>query len=632
MNCRKIAVVAFALAGTLLLASAASATTVFLGVGSSAQWPTAGIAAISPDPISGASAPCGTHIWTGKNGKNGATIVGVDPRAVTSGSTTTPPYEPGNLWVAWDSSTAPTVVCAYLSVDSVVGLRLYFGQGTGGDWTGTGSHGNGTLHFVTGTSAAEAIAGITDTDATVPCVVASLIDSNPSDTCKSSTPVPFNVAMTDIRPEDGQYANGRAAQTFGYNTGGAVCGPNPVLSSFSATNGQICAFNINTFSNGTSITDPSSGLTVPAAQTYNFGAAPVIIFGNNNSTGLGGSGCTYPTNILSKTAAKLWSGQIGTGQQAFGPNVCNAQLSVTQREPTSGTYNTFEFQLVHARDGNSGDTQEENSATNTPIVGNPPSGNCPTPPAAFTSPYTCTNPLVLSSGQNSIRFRAIGTGEMVNAVNGTTTDVSPYSDRLGYAFYSLGSFFSSADAHVQYFTLQGVDALYSNYNTSGLFGTCSGALNTSGGSTFKCTTLLPSFAHILDGTYRVWSAYRWVAPPSLASTDIRIQVLTAADDQAHYALNNPANGGISTANTTITSVADFVDPADLKVFRSHYPLSVVGPSGIDANDGTNAGFCAADQTTCGVEEGGDMAGVVFFVITDVQYYNATGGEFFTNIE
>jgi hypothetical protein len=648
MNCKKISVLAFALVGVLLLASVANAAppVVFLGVGSSAQFPTAGIAAVSPDPVTGGSAPCGSHLWSGKNGKLGATILGVDPRA--TGTPAIPPLEPGNIWVAWDNSTTPTVVCAYLVVDSVVGNRLYFAQGAGGDWFGTGSTGNGTLHFITGTSQGNVIAGFPDTDLSVPCVVAQAIDSNSADTCKASSPVGFNVAMTDIRPEDAQYANGRASQTFGYNTGATVCGPNPFLSSYSATNAQVCAFNVNTFGGTVTVTDPSSGLNVPAAQTYTFGAAPIIIFGNNNSTGMGGAGCTYPTNINSKSATKLWAGYVGTSQQAFGPGVCNAQLSVNQREATSGTYNTFEFQVVHARDGNSSDTQENNGVAMTQIVGNPPSGHCPTPPAAFTSPYTCTNPLVLSSGQNSVKLRAIGTGEMVNAVNGTVTDLPPYSDRLGYAFYSLGSFFSSANAHVQYFTLQGVDGLYANYNTNGLFGFCAGSIPA---GTYNCSTPLPSYPHIQDGTYRVWSQYRWIAAPGIntaaaGTTGALIYgVLTAGGDQAHYALANPSLSGISCNGTGLSTytgpcfikaIADFVAPQDLKVFRSHYPLSVVGPSGIDANNGTNSpstGFCAADQSSpnC-IEEGGDMAGVVFFVITDQQLFGQTGNEALTNIE
>lgn len=634
MNCKKIAVLAVALFGALLLATTANAgpAKVFLAAGSSGQFPTAGIAAVTPDPVTHTAAPCGSHLWTGKNGKLGAAILGVDPRA--AGSPLVPPLEPGNIWVAWDVEPNPTVVCAYLVVDSIVGVRLYSAQGSGGDWAGTGLTGNGTLHFITGSGPGAGspsgcvlgtcglIAGFPDTDATVPCDVASAIDSNAADTCKLASPLGFGVGMTDIRAEDAQFANGRNAITFGYNPGGATCGPNPFLSSYSATNAQVCKFNING-------TDPVSGLTIPAFSTLSFGAAPEIIIANNNGV-MGGSGCAFPTNILSKSAAKLWSGQIGTANQAFGPGVCNAQLAVNQREAESGTYTVFEFQLVHARDGNSSDTQEENGATNVAIVGNPPSGNCPVPPAAFTSPYTCTNPLVLNSGQNSIRFRSLGSGEMVNSVNGTVANLPPFADRLGYNFYSLGAFFSGANANVRYFTLQGVDALYSNYDTAGAFGTCSGTVP---GGTFKCTTKLPNFAHVADGSYRVWSVYRWMVPTGLPSTDIRMQILTAGQDQAHFALANPGSSGENCSACVISAIADFIPPQDFKLFRSHYALGSAGVVPADANNGTNATFCAADQTSPNCpEEGGDAAGVAFFIVTDVQYFNATGGELNTEIE
>lgn len=657
MNCKRISVLALAFVGALLCASVANAgpAKVFLGVGSSAQFPTAGIAAVSPDPVNaGLSAVCGTHLWTGKNGKNGGVIEGVDPRSVAG----TPPLEPGNIWVAWDAEPA-TVVCAYLSVDSVVGLRLYFSQGAGGDWAtapvGCPTSGNGTLHFTAGTVGGSLITGFPDTDATVPADVVAAINSG-----GGACPVGFTVAMTDIRPEDGQYAYGRAAVSnanggFNYNPLGATCGPNPVLSSFSATNAQVCAFAISSAT--VAGTDPVSHLPIPVAQTYTFGAAPVIIFGNNNGnlgtgTLAGSAPCAspYPTNILSKTAAKLWSGQIGLSQQVFGSGVCLTQLLVNQREPVSGTYNTFEFQVVHARDGNSGDTQEINGALNTPINGNPPAGGCYAPPAAFPAlPGSCTNPLFLSSGQNSVRLRAIGTGEMVNDCNGTAISANqayPYPDKLCYAFYSLGSFASTtntgANVVLRYFTLQGVDALYSNYNTAGAFPICVGSIKL---GTFNCNLPLPTFAHLIDGSYRTWSNYRWVAPPGLAAADIRLEVLQAGQDQAHFALvTNPgANGGGTTCNGTglasyagpcfIGAIADFVAASDFPVFRSHYPLSVIP---IDANNGTTSavtGFCAADQVApnC-VEEGGDMAGVGFFKVTDIQYFNATGGEFLTNIE
>lgn len=599
MNCKKILTAALSVAGAMLFATATNAQTVVLGAGSSAQFPTAGIAAVTPDPVSGVSAPCGSNLWTGKNGTNGATVNGIDPRSGTTA-------EPGTIWVAWDNSTSPTIVCAYLSVDSLVGLRLFFAQGTSGT--------NGTLQFVSGTAAGNQIAGFPDTTTTVPSNIAALING-----------AHFNFAATDIRPEDGQYAFFRAANSsanggFGYNPSCVVAGT-PVWSSFSNTNAQVDCFRI-------SGTDPISGSAIPSFKTVPLGAAPILIFLSTNGT----VGST-PTNILSKTAEKFFSGQIGSSQSVFGTGVNNAVLSEIQREPLSGTYNTFEFQLVHARDGSAGDgTQELTGFTGSTI--SPTPAQCFVGGSAFTA---CTNPMYINSGVNSIRYRAIGTGEMIKAINGGTTVPTTNRDAMGYAFYSLGSFFTSANSVVKYLSLQGVDPLYSAYNTSGVFGTCSGSIPA---ASFKCTTVLPSFTNIINGNYRVWSAYRWVVntsaplPPSAVTT-----LLQASQDQAAYALNNPSLGGISAANTAISAIADFVpayyypsgtQTAFLKVFRSHYAIS-----GIDGNNGTNgpSAFCAADQAApnC-VEEGGDMAGVAFQITTDQTYYATTGSELLTQIE
>jgi len=590
----------------MLFATAANAQTVVLGAGSSALFPTVGIAAVTPDPISGGGAPCGTHLWTGKNGSVSAVVNGIDPRGGT-----TP--EPGNIWVAWDT-TRPTVVCAYLAVDSLVGQRLMFAQGISG---GVCNVGNGTLQFTSGTASGNLIGGFPDTDATVPATVAAAINGTH-----------FNVAFTDIRPEDGQFAYFRAANStasggFGYNPTGLVAGQ-AILSSFSNTNAQVDSFHI-------SGSDPISTCAIPSSTTTPLGASPIVLFYRTNGT-VG----SVPTNVLSKTATKFFSGQIGSSQQVFGTSqngvaVPNAVMSQIQREPLSGTYNTFEFQIVHARDGNSGDTQECASFCGSTIA--------PTPAACFVggTPFVaCTNPMYINSGTNSQRYRAIGTGEMVKAVNGTTTVPTTNPDAMGYAFYSLGTFFISG-SHLKYVTLQGVDGLYSNYDTSGLFGTCAGSIP---GGTFQCTTKLPSFPHVQDGSYRVWSSLRAITntsaplPPALATT-----LFHAAQDQAAFALNNPASGGISCSACVISAIADFVpnfsypggvQTAFLKVFRSHYPIS-----GVAANNGTNPPntFCAADQASPNCfEEGGDMAGVPFYINTDVTYFNIFGGEWLTQIE
>jgi hypothetical protein len=594
MNCKKFLTVALSFAGAMLFATAANAQSVVLGAGSSALFPTVGIAAVSPDPISGAGNPCGNHLWTGKNGALSATVNGIDPRSGTTA-------EPGSIFVAWDNSTTPTIVCAYLSVDSLVGQRLFFAQGASG---------NGTLQFATGTAASNLIAGFLDSDATVPGPVASLING-----------AHFNVAFTDIRPEDGQFAFFRAANAvasggFGYNTGCSVAGT-PIWSSFSNTNAQVDCFRI-------SGTDPISAVAIPSSKTIPLGASPIIPFINNNGS-IGAA-----TNILAKTAEKFFSGQLGGSQSVFGTGVGNVVMAEIQREPLSGTYNTWEFQLVHARDGSAGDSTQEKNGSG---LINPTPAQCFVGGAAFVA---CTNPMYINSGLNSQRYRAIGTGEMIKAVNGTTTVPTTQPDRLGYAFYSLGSFFITS-SHLKYLTLQGVDALYSNYDTAGLFGTCSGDINT---ANFQCTTKLPSLANVAAGNYRVWSSLRAVVntsaplPPAAVTT-----LLHAAEDQAAYALSNPALSGINAANTNISAIADFVpnfsypggvETPFLKVFRSHY-----GISGLAANNGTNgpSAFCAADQAppNC-FEEGGDMAGVAFQIISDQSYFNATGSEFLTQIE
>ncbi len=597
MNGKQILTAALSLAGAMLFASSAHAQSVVLGAGSSALFPTVGIAAVSPDPISGAGNPCGNHLWTGKNGTNGAVVNGIDPRSGTSA-------EPGNIFVAWDNSTTPTIVCAYLSVDSLVGQRLFFAQGASG---------NGTLQFATGSAASNLIAGFLDSDSSVPSAVAALING-----------AHFNVAFSDIRPEDGQFAYFRAANSaanggFGYNPSCSVQGT-PIYSSFSNTNAQVDCFRI-------SGTDPISGNSIPSSKTVPLGASPIVPFINTNGN-LGGG--TLPTNVLAKTAEKFFSGQLGSSQSVFGTGVVNTAMAEIQREPLSGTYNTFEFQLVHARDGSAGDSTQEKNGSG--LIAPTPS-QCFTGGSAFTP---CNNPLYLNSGANSFRYRAIGTGEMVKAVNGTTSVPTTQPDRLGYAFYSLGTFFIGG-SHLKYLTLQGVDGLYSGYDTNGLFGTCSGDINT---SNFQCTTKLPSLVNVANGNYRVWSSLRAIVntsaplPPAAATT-----LFHAAQDQAAYALTNPSLSGETCSSCNISAIADFVpafsypggtETSFLKVFRSHYAIS-----GADANNGTNgpSTFCAADQAApnC-IEEGGDMAGVAFQVVSDQAYYNQTGSEFLTQIE
>src|SRR5208337_835016 len=109
---RTATVLAFAAMMLFSLSSFASTTVQFLGAGSSAMFNTFALAAYG-------SSTCGGYIWTYKNGAQG-----VDGRGGGA------PVQTGNIWIVWDNPTAPTVVCAYLNVDSVVGNQLFFAQPT----------------------------------------------------------------------------------------------------------------------------------------------------------------------------------------------------------------------------------------------------------------------------------------------------------------------------------------------------------------------------------------------------------------------------------------------------------------------------------------------------------------------
>jgi hypothetical protein len=659
MNHKKVLSAALVAAAGLLCASSAhaQANVYMVGIGSSALYPSITLAEVTNDPITSAAAPCsgasGGGVWTGKNGSGSPAVVaaGNDPR--TGG----PVAEPGSISVVWNNAAATAgnpipansgaVICVFLSVDSIVGQRLYYAQGPSGT-------GNGTLSFNdNGNVGQKKVAGINDSTTTVPPGVTAAING-----------LHFTHAYTDIRPEDGQYAVSRAAAAqpppyapgpFGYDPSSLVVGTR-VYSSFSNTFAQVSPYNI-------AGNDPFSGQPVLVSSTIPIGAAPVLVLVNDNIS-LGNA-----TNILSKTAAKVFSGQIGNPQAIFGSTVvpsANLGISQIQREPLSGTYNTFEFQVVHARDGSTDDTMERSTVAPSGsglIDPTPTTSGCPggglTPPVAFTTGQLgCTNPVFINSQNNSIRYRAIGTGEMINAVQnnlGTENTLvigNFLGDNIGFAFYSFGGEWSPAKNDLKYLQLQGVDALYANYGssgwaTSGHFPTCTGAILPAP-STLQCPGLLPTFSNILNGSYRAWIVQRAIVPtaPAYAATTALVEtVITQAQDQSAYALKNPVASGSS-----ITYIADWVPipnsnnsvaayaPFTLGLFRSHYPLTLAAGT-FNPNNATVTSYCTSDQIAAGFtapcpEDGGDMAGVAYQIRTDQLYNQYYGGSnfLFTQVE
>src|SRR5215468_1610181 len=125
MNKKALLAAVLCLVIALLLFASASYAQVpqFVSAGSSAVFTETAIAAATGDPITGSAARCGSHLFTSTTGgKNVA--AGIDPRPGI-------PAEPGNIWIVWDQSPNPTTVCVFLSVDSIVGLRLLHAAAVG---------------------------------------------------------------------------------------------------------------------------------------------------------------------------------------------------------------------------------------------------------------------------------------------------------------------------------------------------------------------------------------------------------------------------------------------------------------------------------------------------------------------
>src|SRR5271157_193902 len=657
MKNSKLFTVLASLAIALLFATASYAQAPqVVGVGSSALFPSVAIGAVSADPITGSAAQCGTSFWSGGS----SLAYGLDSR---SDGGTPVPHEPGSLWVAWGpNDTAPTTVCAYLSVDSVVGQRLFLGQSATGNATlvvaagAKTTAGGNKVSYVLDVCSAGAVpasanvssiteAGTTATfTATAP--LATNFANGASVTISGSTvaayngtftignvtattftftttagagadaagvanigmdcpglPVAvynlinnahFNVAFTDIRAEDGQYAYHRAACTLipgdatkacmGYGPEGHI--GTAILSSYTSASAQVVAYAI-------SGTDPLSGLGIPAFTTIPVGGEPVVVFVNTSNAAAGHLGNAAFTDVPVQVLSNYYSGYAG-GTADMNPSVLpnNALIHIVEREPVSGTYNTFEFGAIRTAADNRVRSQE---------LGNTPTAPCFVPPAA---PVACGNPLWLAGADTATRARAIGTGEMVTDVSAGNAAINPV-DSLGYAFFSLGTF--GGKANIKYLTVGGLDPIYANgTNPAGAFPNCSGYFNVAP-VTFACGAPgLPTFNNVIAGNYRPWSVLRAVtfvpSPAAVAS------LILAAQDQAAPTSTPHIGDFVPSRYCANAGCGSFVD--GLPVFKSHYGIS---------------GFTPDNGIISGTESGGDMAGQTFTDQAEKDYDNFVGG-------
>ena len=474
------------------------AKTQFIGAGSSALWQTTGIGAWE---LTGK-----LHHYTFKLTGSGVGVIDTRSSAIAPAQ--------GSLYVVWDNSTAPTKIYAGISLDSTVGNRLFLGTAT----TGLPA---GQLALPSTIPAAANLISVTwgADDATLPAAVISALKAAPS----------LTASFTDIRPEDAAFATARANAALGATVAdgahsyaglgytGALSATetntNYVESSFSTADFQVVPFN-------THGTDPLTGKAIPAFTSYRVGVDPIVLLDNRtNVSGLGAknsSGKYYFTNLTSAQASTLWSGGTCSSSVFAVSGAPAVPLIVAEREPLSGTYNTFEYQVINTPYDSTISTQksQETSVVPTASTGNPLNETC-------------------AAGGGS-RRRAIGTGEMVNtAINAT-------KDSLGYAFFTFGNVSKIAgNTSYGYLTLNGIDPINATYTT--------GVLPTSG-------SISSLFTNVNSGKYPTWS-------------DLRI----VSNNEGNNLVNaNALSNQIQNDITSGAQLPDFIPFSSAKVYRSHY--------------------------------------------------------------
>jgi len=590
----KLYAVPICLAIALLLTASASyaQTPQFVAAGSSAVFTETAIAGGTGDPITGSAARCGTHLWTSKTSSHNVAAA-VDPRAGI-------PVEPGNIWVIWDAVPANTV-CVFISVDSIVGLRMLFATAAGPAYATVSLNNNlGLLNNCNVALAGDnAIPYFTDDAGGLPTAICTIVQG-----------ATITSAFTDIRAEDGEFMNARASQFPGYPFGTAI------KSAFTTDSAQVQDFYIA----GNDPVDPAHP-AVRATEAVSIGAQVVMHFLNTGTGGpfaAGDFGTLFAAggNVNSHTLDLLYAPAsnnlaLNRTTDVNGSTAASQPINLAYREPTSGTYNTFEFQLPHEKgaDGN------QESAFPVGCAGFVQSGTAAFPVGG--APCVGRNPAYATAANGAQRARVIGTGQMVKVVNAS-------KNAMGYAFWSFANFRNQPN--VKYLTVDGIDPLGPSGGYTGVPPQCTGTVNPP--STLSCPAL--SLAGITTGNYRNWNVVRLVVVQTsvdAARNAFAKAFVSEIQDIDHALINDLVPLKFCSVPNLVTHTCT-TTAAGLSVFRSHYAL----PSGAPFADPVAGPWLpGAPQVPSNgnpgvgpAESGGDVAGSIFNVQSDADFFADSG--------
>ncbi|WP_180538477.1 hypothetical protein [Nevskia soli] len=530
-------------------ASAAPPTIMVNGVGSSALFNTASYGAWKN--LAGANALHYTISGSAPAGSEYPNFAQINDVRPGGG-----PVQSGTLSVVWNA--AVTKVWVYLNVDSVVGNRSFFSVPRAQLQVDPSTE--------TTPGANKIPSGLWGDDAAgLPAAIQEAINN-----------APFTAAYTDIRPEDAKYAEYRATSPYvasnlnglGYGTGGDTPVGTPILSSYSSSNATPIDFNI--IGN-----DPITGEPVPAFVTLSVGADPIVfIINKENASGLGAPG--LPTNTTITDVRNVFEGTTGTIGSLFG--ITNTTpLNSVQREPISGTMNTTEFCVFRTHTIQACPTCSQEKGIDPGVTPN-------------------SNPLDILTSGGGVRTRAIGTSQLVGAVQNPETTTSTLAnqvkstDMIGYTFFGYGNVASIAgSANYGYLELDGIDPIFSAYS-NGELPVCNAPCPVTPGS---------SFPNVRDGKYVAWSLLRAVTDAAGQANltnlvkAIEINVDSTVPDFVPYQASENSMGQI--------------EPG-LKLYRSHYVETQL-PTNETPQTPENGINIATSG--CSAEQGSDVGGEIY---------------------
>jgi hypothetical protein len=598
----------------------------FLAVGSSAAYNAfaiggaSGTAPVCTNVPNGTTLANSTNVYVWTQSSSAHVFNGVDGRA--SGLA----QQNAKGWIEWAGSadgTTLTAVCVYLATDSIVGQRLYFATNSGGMPAGS-------INFPGGCSSGFPITGGNQ----IPSGILPADTPLPAPVCTALQGKVWNAAPTDIRAEDAAFGTQRACAA--YSTTGAGFGYNCTLTNptsiFSGVGGSTGT--VQTVNYAIAGADPLSGATIAHSTagsdghpyvSINAGGQAVLVLVNTNDTSSDGFGNSALVNINRPDLARVYSGAATRTRDVIpGFGLGSKALTALVREPLSGTFNTFEFQVTRTKEFNFSQEALRNNGgglvydgigmgavTGWVWEGGSVSGS------------VTGNPLDWKKTSTSgLKVRVIGTGEMVSTLAGnalTDRASNALSNQIGYVFFSFGNI-KPAVGLAKYLLVDGVDPLFDgasgpNQNPNGI------------GTLPLCTAPCANgvtLTNIKNGSYPLWNILRVVTSATLGSSSASGACLSGAT----------VCQMVAASQTAYSLIPDLVPFASMEAFRSHQTIKDNNVNFTEHNGfkhytgiaGTPCGFAPETGAATNYECGGDVAGARFLIQQELDSNTDTNTE------